>query len=95
MPTLQYLFAVRGAPEHGRSDNGPQFIAKQLQRWLDEAVDRRPEVKQLPRGVLPGLVESRTASLTPVRLAPIVPVVGLALGVKMVVDLGDIVGESP
>lgn len=31
---LQYLFAVRGAPEHVRSDNGPEFIAKALQRWL-------------------------------------------------------------
>ena len=36
-PTLQYPFAVRGAPEYVRSDNGPQFIAKQLQRWLDQA----------------------------------------------------------
>ena len=37
MLTLQYLFAVRGAPEHVRSDNGPEFIANQLQRWLDQA----------------------------------------------------------
>ena len=37
MLTLQYLFAVRGAPEHIRSDNGPEFIAKELQRWLDRA----------------------------------------------------------
>jgi len=37
MLTLQYLFAVRGAPEHVRSDNGPEFIARQLQRWLDQA----------------------------------------------------------
>ena len=35
--TLQYLFAVRGAPEHIRSDNGPEFIAKELQRWLAQA----------------------------------------------------------
>jgi transposase InsO family protein len=28
--TLQYLFAVRGAPEHLRSDNGPEFVAKDL-----------------------------------------------------------------
>jgi transposase InsO family protein len=35
--TLQYLFAVRGAPEHVRSDNGPEFIAKELQRWLERA----------------------------------------------------------
>jgi len=37
MLTLQYLFAVRGAPEHVRSDNGPEFIAKEIQRWLDRA----------------------------------------------------------
>src|SRR5206468_8589150 len=37
MSTLQYLFAVRGAPEHIRSDNGPEFIAKELQRWLERA----------------------------------------------------------
>ncbi len=35
--TLQYLFAVRGAPDHVRSDNGPEFIAKEIQRWLDRA----------------------------------------------------------
>ena len=40
MLTLQYLFAVRGAPEHVRSDNGPEFIAKELQRWLDRAAVR-------------------------------------------------------
>ena len=35
--TLQYLFAVRGAPEHIRSDNGPEFVAKKIQRWLGQA----------------------------------------------------------
>ena len=35
--TLQYLFAVRGAPQHLRSDNGPEFIAKEVQRWLARA----------------------------------------------------------
>jgi putative transposase len=37
MLTLQYLFAVRGAPEHIRSDNGPEFIAEKIQRWLVQA----------------------------------------------------------
>jgi len=37
MLTLQYLFAVRGAPEHVRSDNGPEFVAKKIRRWLDRA----------------------------------------------------------
>jgi transposase InsO family protein len=35
--TLQYLFAVRGAPQHIRSDNGPEFIAKRVKKWLAEA----------------------------------------------------------
>ena len=34
---LQYLFAVRGTPEHIRSDNGPEFVAKSVRRWLDRA----------------------------------------------------------
>ena len=35
--TLQYLFAVRGAPQHIRSDNGPEFVADAVQKWLDSA----------------------------------------------------------
>jgi transposase InsO family protein len=35
--TLQYLFALRGAPQHVRSDNGPEFIAKEIRHWLDRA----------------------------------------------------------
>ena len=35
--TLQYLFAIRGAPEHLRSDNGPEFVAKEIQQWLAQA----------------------------------------------------------
>ena len=34
---LQYLFSVRGAPEHLRSDNGPEFVAQAVTRWLDRA----------------------------------------------------------
>ena len=34
---LQYLFAVRGAPEHIRSDNGPEFVARAVTRWLQQA----------------------------------------------------------
>jgi transposase InsO family protein len=37
LEVLQYLFAVRGAPAHIRSDNGPEFIAKELCKWLDQA----------------------------------------------------------
>ena len=38
--TLQYLFAMRGSPEHIRSDNGPEFVAKEVQRWLERAAVR-------------------------------------------------------
>ena len=35
--TLRYVFEVRGAPEHIRSDNGPEFIAQALRTWLAES----------------------------------------------------------
>jgi transposase InsO family protein len=34
---LQYLFAVRGTPQYLRSDNGPEFVAQAVQRWLERA----------------------------------------------------------
>ncbi len=34
---LQYLFAVRGAPQYLRSDNGPEFVAQAVRYWLDKA----------------------------------------------------------
>jgi len=33
--TLAELFAIRGVPQHIRSDNGPEFIATALRAWLE------------------------------------------------------------
>lgn len=32
--TLEYLFEIRGEPEHIRSDNGSEFIAEAVKSWL-------------------------------------------------------------
>ena len=37
LEVLKFLVEVRGAPEHIRSDNGPEFIAHAIRRWLEEA----------------------------------------------------------
>lgn len=34
--TLAELFAMRGVPQCIRSDNGPEFVAKTVQRWLNQ-----------------------------------------------------------
>jgi transposase InsO family protein len=34
--TLAELFAMRGAPQHIRSDNGPEFIAQAIRRWTEQ-----------------------------------------------------------
>jgi transposase InsO family protein len=31
---LTWLFVTRGVPDHIRSDNGPEFTAKEVRRWL-------------------------------------------------------------
>ena len=31
---LFQLFVLRGIPEHIRSDNGPEFTAKEIRKWL-------------------------------------------------------------
>ena len=33
---LEWLFLLRGAPDHLRSDNGPEFIAYALKQWLQD-----------------------------------------------------------
>lgn len=33
---LEQVFSRRGVPEYLRSDNGPEFIAKAIQKWLND-----------------------------------------------------------
>ncbi len=33
---LFYLFVFRGIPQHIRSDNGPEFTAKEIRNWLNQ-----------------------------------------------------------
>ncbi len=37
LDTLAELFAIRGVPKHIRSDNGPEFVAKAIGRWLEQS----------------------------------------------------------
>jgi transposase InsO family protein len=37
LDVLVDLFRIRGVPEHIRSDNGPEFIARAIRRWLSQA----------------------------------------------------------
>ena len=34
---LEWLFITRGVPEHIRSDNGPEFVARAVRRWLADS----------------------------------------------------------
>ena len=36
---ISELFILRGVPEHIRSDNGPEFLAKAVQEWIDAMSD--------------------------------------------------------
>ena len=56
--TLAELFAMRGVPGHIRSDNGPEFIAHAIGRWLESWTSRRSTSSLAP----PGRTATRRAS---------------------------------
>lgn len=37
LDVLRDLFVIRGVPKHFRSDNGPEFIAQAVRKFLDDA----------------------------------------------------------
>ena len=39
---ISALMGTRGVPKHIRSDNGSEFIAKQMRKWL-EKMDKKME----------------------------------------------------
>jgi putative transposase len=42
---LFQLFILRGVPEHIRSDNGPQFTAKAIRKWLARLGAKTPFIE--------------------------------------------------
>jgi transposase InsO family protein len=48
--TLADVMLRRGIPEHIRSDHGPEFIARKLQRWLAKVGTRTVYVERGVRG---------------------------------------------
>ena len=50
METLSEVMLWRGVPEHIHSDNGPEFIAKQLRQWLAKVGTRTLYIEPGSRG---------------------------------------------
>ena len=42
---LKELILIRGTPTHVRLDNGPEFIAKAIVGWMDDAKVRTPYIE--------------------------------------------------
>ena len=59
---LSDLFILRGVPPHIRSDNGPEFVAKAVQRWIT-AVGAKTAYIERGSPWENGFVESFTARL--------------------------------
>jgi transposase InsO family protein len=65
---LSDLFILRGVPEHIRSDNGPEFVAKALQEWIG-GVGAKTAYIAPGSPWENGYVESFNARLSPCRSA--------------------------
>lgn len=51
---LSDLFILRGAPTHIRSDNGPDFVAKELRAWIAAVgINRRATLRAETHGSSP------------------------------------------
>ena len=56
---LSDQFILRGVPEHIRSDNGPEFVARSVQDWIGAVGAKRAYFE---RGSIPGRTASSKAS---------------------------------
>jgi putative transposase len=50
---LEQVIRQHEAPAYLRSDNGPEFIARAVQRWLDESTFRRSTLSRGSHGKMP------------------------------------------
>ena len=40
--TLADVMVMKSVPEHTRSDNGPEFVAKDLRKWIADTGSKTP-----------------------------------------------------
>ena len=50
LDVLRDLFVIRGVPQHIRSDNGPEFIAKAIRTWLTNSNVQTLDIPPARRG---------------------------------------------
>ena len=60
---LSDQFILRGIPDHIRSDNGPEFVAKAVREWIDAVGARTAYIEPVRRGIDPP--DRRLILLTP------------------------------
>ena len=66
---LSGLFILRGIPEHIRSDNGPEFLAKAVQEWIAAVGAKTTGAGHCPVRQFYTIPSNRSALRSPTRIA--------------------------